>query len=294
MWQLWEGLLCLESKPCIGPARLRSSTGDSWSRAQRRFGSACSGYALLHPELSTPVSALPWQAWNCYVPISTSFACSSHVSVVSRVRFPAVTLAHSALIAGDYLPSTSEPSSLLEDAHLRALAAAVPLRHRWRRWRLVYATARDGISLSTLYRHAACRALRLHGGLTCSSTLQTASACRQSLPFTAVARVMYVAAWQAVKSLPCLHSACFHQIRQLAGDRLHWVAWHRLPGCLLSPQRVAGSPCRVFHERQGAMSLQDRVERFCCSVLAAAGCWADCERAGRDRRAGDQRGPQNP
>ena len=56
--------------------------------------------------------------------------------------------------AGDYLPSTSEPSGLLEEAHLCALAAAVPLRHRWRRWRLVYATARDGISLTTLYRHA--------------------------------------------------------------------------------------------------------------------------------------------
>lgn len=63
--------------------------------------------------------------------------------------------------AGDYLPSTSEPSSLLEDAHLCALAAAVPLRHRWRRWRLVYATARDGISLSTLYRHATFHALCL-------------------------------------------------------------------------------------------------------------------------------------
>jgi len=56
--------------------------------------------------------------------------------------------------AGDYLPSTSERSTLLEDAHLCALAAAVPLRHRWRRWRLLYATARDGISLGTLYRQA--------------------------------------------------------------------------------------------------------------------------------------------
>jgi len=36
-----------------------------------------------------------------------------------------------------------------------ALAAAVPLRHKWRDWQLLYSSSRDGISLKTLYRQAA-------------------------------------------------------------------------------------------------------------------------------------------
>lgn len=54
--------------------------------------------------------------------------------------------------AGNYLPTMSEDSSMLSDEDVRALAMAVPLRHRWRDWRLLYSTARDGISLQTLYR----------------------------------------------------------------------------------------------------------------------------------------------
>ena len=56
--------------------------------------------------------------------------------------------------AGDYLPELSEESGLLSEHDVRALAWAVPIRHRWARWRLLYATARDGISLATLYRCA--------------------------------------------------------------------------------------------------------------------------------------------
>ncbi len=41
---------------------------------------------------------------------------------------------------------------MLSDEDVRALAMAVPFRHRWRHWRLLYSTARDGISLQTLYR----------------------------------------------------------------------------------------------------------------------------------------------
>eukprot|EP00891_Asterochloris_glomerata_P006940 jgi/Astpho2/6940/gw1.00107.175.1_t len=36
-----------------------------------------------------------------------------------------------------------------------ALTAAVPMRHKWRDWQLLYSTSRDGISLKTLYRRAA-------------------------------------------------------------------------------------------------------------------------------------------
>ena len=43
----------------------------------------------------------------------------------------------------------------MSEDHLRALAAAVPTRHRQARWRLLYSTLRDGISLHTLLR--ACR-----------------------------------------------------------------------------------------------------------------------------------------
>ena len=41
---------------------------------------------------------------------------------------------------GDYMPTMSEPSALLTTADVAALAAAVPLRHRWRRWHMVYSS----------------------------------------------------------------------------------------------------------------------------------------------------------
>ena len=47
----------------------------------------------------------------------------------------------------------SEPSALLSDDDCRALASAMPVRHRWRRWHLLYSSSRDGISLATLFRH---------------------------------------------------------------------------------------------------------------------------------------------
>lgn len=59
---------------------------------------------------------------------------------------------------GAPLPQLSEPSGLMQEEQLRALAAAVPPRYRQARWGLLYATARDGISLATLLRNAARRA----------------------------------------------------------------------------------------------------------------------------------------
>jgi hypothetical protein len=56
------------------------------------------------------------------------------------------------------LPAMSEASGLLREEHVRALAAAVPARFRQARWTLLYATARDGISLQTLLRNAGRRA----------------------------------------------------------------------------------------------------------------------------------------
>lgn len=55
------------------------------------------------------------------------------------------------------LPALSEPSGLMQEDDIRALSAAVPLRYRQARWTLLYATARDGISLQTLLRNAARR-----------------------------------------------------------------------------------------------------------------------------------------
>ena len=55
---------------------------------------------------------------------------------------------------GTYTPETSEPSSILSERDLRALADAVPIRHKWRYWRLLYSSGRNGISLTTLYRYA--------------------------------------------------------------------------------------------------------------------------------------------
>jgi hypothetical protein len=70
-------------------------------------------------------------------------------------ELPAVVPA-TLMAPGNYAPELSEPSVLLTERHCRALATAVPVRHRWRRWHLLYSTVRDGISLQTLYR---CRAV---------------------------------------------------------------------------------------------------------------------------------------
>lgn len=56
------------------------------------------------------------------------------------------------LQTGSHTPELSEPSTLLDERQCNALAQAVPIRHRWRRWILAYSTNRDGISLQTLYR----------------------------------------------------------------------------------------------------------------------------------------------
>ena len=56
------------------------------------------------------------------------------------------------------LPPMSEASTLMNADHVRSLAAAVPARYRQARWTLLYATARDGISLPTLMRAAHRRA----------------------------------------------------------------------------------------------------------------------------------------
>ncbi len=52
------------------------------------------------------------------------------------------------------MPELDEESAVLSNQDVRALVLALPLRHRWRRWNLLYSTARDGISLQTLYRSA--------------------------------------------------------------------------------------------------------------------------------------------
>ncbi|KAI8474756.1 MAG: TLD-domain-containing protein [Monoraphidium minutum] len=54
-----------------------------------------------------------------------------------------------------FVPRTSEPSALVGDRQLAALAAALPARFRTSAWSLAYSTARHGISLQTLYRKAA-------------------------------------------------------------------------------------------------------------------------------------------
>ena len=71
----------------------------------------------------------------------------------------ATTTAPKPLRAGTQpLPEMSEPSTLMSEEHVRALAAAVPARYRQARWTLLYSTQRDGISLHTLLRRAARKA----------------------------------------------------------------------------------------------------------------------------------------
>ena len=47
-----------------------------------------------------------------------------------------------ALAPGNYCPKLNEQSSILRQTDLMALAAAVPLRHKWRDWQLLYSTSR--------------------------------------------------------------------------------------------------------------------------------------------------------
>ena len=46
------------------------------------------------------------------------------------------------LAPGNYCPKCSEQSSILRQTDLMALAAAVPLRHKWRDWQLLYSSSR--------------------------------------------------------------------------------------------------------------------------------------------------------
>ena len=66
---------------------------------------------------------------------------------------------------------------MLSDDNVRALAIAMPFRHRWRHWRLLYSTARDGISLQTLYRYEGCSALK--AAQQCSLRLKGFQRCYQ-------------------------------------------------------------------------------------------------------------------
>jgi hypothetical protein len=62
--------------------------------------------------------------------------------IVPREPFP----------VGQRMPQLSEESALLRPDDCLALEATIPAIHRWRHWRLLYSTGRDGISLATLYR----------------------------------------------------------------------------------------------------------------------------------------------
>lgn len=50
------------------------------------------------------------------------------------------------------MPGLSEPSTIMSEQHVSALANVIPSRFRFKEWSLSYSTARHGISLSTLYR----------------------------------------------------------------------------------------------------------------------------------------------
>ncbi|CAI7906191.1 unnamed protein product, partial [Closterium sp. NIES-53] len=58
----------------------------------------------------------------------------------------------SAVIRGHYLPKRIGESLLLSPQNFMALAVTLPARLRTSPWRLLYSTARDGISMATLFR----------------------------------------------------------------------------------------------------------------------------------------------
>ncbi|GFR52476.1 hypothetical protein Agub_g15045, partial [Astrephomene gubernaculifera] len=86
---------------------------------------------------------------------------SAHPSASRQGSFtggnPRVGLAMT-LGGGFWEPSLSEPSAIMSQDDVRALAGAVPARLAPGRWQLLYGSARDGTSLRTLYRKATGRA----------------------------------------------------------------------------------------------------------------------------------------
>ena len=76
-------------------------------------------------------------------------AANSTASTNSRQSYAAEeapdigpTCAPQILAPGNYCPKCSEQSSILREVDLMALAAAVPLRHKWRDWQLLYNSSR--------------------------------------------------------------------------------------------------------------------------------------------------------
>lgn len=51
------------------------------------------------------------------------------------------------LALGNYTPKCSEQSGILRNADMTALAAAVPMRHKWRDWSLLYSSSRYALPL---------------------------------------------------------------------------------------------------------------------------------------------------
>ena len=107
----------------------------------------------------------------------------------------------------------------------------------------------------------------------------------------AVAKVLYVAAWQAVSSLPvcAAHSPRTH----LAGDKQCWAQRHRLPGRPLRSQQATGSPAERLVGGRELDFCKTATERTVC-VLQCSGAQTPGLTASvlaRGRRAGEQRGP---
>lgn len=78
-----------------------------------------------------------------------SSAATSTASTNSRQSYAAeeaqdvgTTCTPQPLVPGNYCPKCSEQSSILREVDLMALAAAVPLRHKWRDWQLLYNSSR--------------------------------------------------------------------------------------------------------------------------------------------------------
>lgn len=96
---------------------------------------------------------------------SACVCCSSSPPPAScQLTFPCLpyalclSLCASPLLISPLQPSLRSPlpfpppRSIASESHFARLCSALPARHRQSRWRLLYSTARHGMSLNTLYR----------------------------------------------------------------------------------------------------------------------------------------------
>lgn len=76
------------------------------------------------------------------IPAESTASTDSRASCPEEVEDLGPVATPQMLALGNYTPKCSEQSGILRNADLTALAAAVPMRHKWQDWSLLYSSSR--------------------------------------------------------------------------------------------------------------------------------------------------------